>query len=73
MMPEPQSKIGDPGRRRTCWRQMDVLRAINAAKQAGLQDYRVEVAPDGTVSIVVGAPAGSEKRKRRKLNPPAML
>ncbi|AKH42404.1 hypothetical protein WYH_01363 [Croceibacterium atlanticum] len=52
---------------------MDVLRAINAAKQAGLQDYRVEVAPDGTVSIVVGAPAGSEKRKRRKLNPPAML
>lgn len=44
------------------WRQADVKRAINAAEQAGLQHYRVEIAPDGTLSIVVGAasPEGSE-------------
>ena len=39
------------------WGQADVKRAIAAAEQAGLQCYRVEVAPDGTISIVVGAPA----------------
>ena len=39
------------------WRQSDVKRAVAAAEQAGLQSYRVEVAPDGTISIVVGAPA----------------
>lgn len=39
------------------WRQSDVKRAIVAAEQAGLRAYRVEVAPDGTISIVVGAPS----------------
>jgi hypothetical protein len=39
------------------WRQSDVKRAVAAAEQAGLEAYRVEVAPDGTISIVVGAPA----------------
>lgn len=39
------------------WRQSDVKRAIAAAEQAGLESYRVEIAPDGTISIVVGAPA----------------
>jgi hypothetical protein len=39
------------------WRQNDVKRAVAAAKQAGLQSYRVEIAPDGTISIIVGAPS----------------
>lgn len=38
------------------WRQADVKRAIAAAGKAGLQNYRVEIAPDGTISIVVGTP-----------------
>jgi hypothetical protein len=43
------------GRGRTHWRQADVKRAIGAAEKAGLRSYRVEIAPDGTISIVVGA------------------
>jgi hypothetical protein len=39
------------------WRQSEVKRAIAAAEQAGLDAYRVEVAPDGTISIIVGSPA----------------
>lgn len=44
------------------WRQSDVKRAIDAAQKAELSSYRVEIAPDGTISIVVGIPpqAGSE-------------
>lgn len=42
---------------RVHWRQADVKRAIAAAEQAGLQHYRVEIAPDGTLAIVVGGPA----------------
>lgn len=38
------------------WRQSDIKRMISAAEQAGLESYRVEVAPDGTLSIIVGAP-----------------
>ena len=36
------------------WRQADVKRAIAAAEKAGLRNYRVEIAPDGTISIIVG-------------------
>jgi hypothetical protein len=39
------------------WRQSDVRRAIAAAEKAGLTSYRVEIAPDGTISIVVGMPS----------------
>jgi hypothetical protein len=35
------------------WRELDVQRAISAAEKAGLNLYRVELAPDGTISIVV--------------------
>ena len=42
--------------RRGRWRQSDVKRAIAAAEQAELQAYRVEIALDGTISIVVGGP-----------------
>jgi hypothetical protein len=38
------------------WRQSEVKRMIAAAEQAGLESYRVELAPDGTLSIIVGAP-----------------
>jgi len=34
----------------------DVQRAIAAAQQAGLTSYRVEIAPDGTIAIIVGTP-----------------
>lgn len=37
------------------WRERQVQRAIAAARKARLQNYRVEIAPDGTVTIVVGA------------------
>ena len=43
-------------RGRGAWRQADVRRAIAAAEKAGLPSYRVEIAPDGTITIVVGAP-----------------
>lgn len=37
------------------WREADVKRALNAAEKARLRSYRVDIAPDGTISIVVGA------------------
>ena len=36
------------------WRDADLKRAIAVAEKAGLQSYRVEIAADGTISIVVG-------------------
>ena len=57
----PEDAAAQPGhdepQRKPRWRQSDVKRAIVAAEQAGLRAYRVEVAPDGTISIVVGAPS----------------
>ncbi len=44
-------------RDRARWRQTDVKRALAAAEQAGLESYRVEIAPDGTIAIIVGSPA----------------
>jgi hypothetical protein len=41
---------------KTRGRQADVRRAIAAAEKAGLRSYRVEIAFDGTISIVVGSP-----------------
>jgi len=52
MTPEAGRKGALVGRGR--WRQADVKRAIGAAEQAGLRFYRVDIAPDGTISIVVG-------------------
>ena len=62
MMPEAageQANASSP-RRKTNWRQADIRRAISAAEQAGLKSYRVEIGTDGTVSIIVGAPAESD-------------
>ena len=36
------------------WRDADLERAIAVAEQADLRAYRVEIAPDGTISIIVG-------------------
>jgi hypothetical protein len=51
----PEGAAGQSGRKKR-WRQADVERAVAAAEQAGLESYRVEVAPDGTISVIVGMP-----------------
>jgi hypothetical protein len=43
-----------------------VKRAIPAATQAGLECYRVEIARDGTISIIVGEPADEAPADHRK-------
>ena len=48
--------LWDETRAKAPWRQVDVARAITAAEKAGLIGYRVEIGPDGTIAIVVGAP-----------------
>ena len=50
-----ESSMGEGGRK--AWRASDVTRAIRAAEKAGLSTYRVEIAPDGTISIVAGPTA----------------
>lgn len=40
-------------RPRHAWREIDLRRALMAARCAKLRNYRVEIAPDGTISIVV--------------------
>lgn len=40
--------------RRGHWREKDLQRAIGVAKRSGLSAYRVEIAPDGTIAIIVG-------------------
>lgn len=52
---EPPAHDGNK-REKAPWRQSDIKRMIAAAEQAGLVSYRVEAAPDGTLSIIVGAP-----------------
>ena len=39
---------------RGIWREPDLRRALAVVGSARLRDYRVEIAPDGTISIVVG-------------------
>jgi hypothetical protein len=49
---------GDPAELR--WSEDDVERAIAAAERAGLASYRIEIAPDGTIAIVVCTPDAPE-------------
>ncbi len=35
------------------WRDVDLKRAIKVAEKSGLGSYRIEIAPDGTISIIV--------------------
>lgn len=53
---------GDGKGRRGHWRERDLRRALLVARRAGLADYRVEIATDGTISIVV---TGRKARTRR--------
>jgi len=53
-MAEPLPSDDDTADQR--WREADLARAIAAAEKAGLRAYRVEIAPDGTIAIVVGIP-----------------
>jgi hypothetical protein len=39
------------------WRDEELKRAISVAEEAGLKSYRIEIAPDGTITIFVGDPA----------------
>ena len=52
----PEKADTSSARSRSRWRKADVERAIAAAERAGLRGYRIEIAPDGTVTIVVGEP-----------------
>jgi hypothetical protein len=45
------------GHKAACWRDADLKRAIAIAEESGLRSYRVEIGPDGTISIIVGEPA----------------
>jgi hypothetical protein len=49
--PEPDENAG---KSRTGWCDTDLKRAIAVAEEAGLRSYRVEIAPDGTIAIIVG-------------------
>ena len=46
-------------RRKSDWRKVEVERAIAAAEQAGLESYRLEIEPNGTISIIVGESSGT--------------
>ena len=37
--------------------QTDATRATRAAMKAGVRDFRIDIAPDGTISIIVGSSA----------------
>lgn len=52
----PEEPPPDDTRPDARWRETEVERAIAAAERAGLRAYRVEIAPDGTIAIVVGNP-----------------
>lgn len=42
------------------WLEEDLKRVIGAAEGAGLRSYRIEIAPDGTIALVVGTQAETE-------------
>lgn len=67
LMPNTTDIAGATPVRKRPWRQADVRRAIGAAQQAGLERYRVEIGPDGTIAIVVGvaSPEGAVEAFRQ--------
>ena len=51
---DASASLGDPAHATPGqWDDNDVKRAIRLAQEAGLASYRVEIAPDGTITIVV--------------------
>lgn len=61
VMPLDMRSSGSSHKRRS-WRSHDLQRALAAARKAGLERYRVEIAPDGTIAIVVGFETGRARR-----------
>lgn len=59
MADESASPEMDPFRTGQDWRESDLKRAIAVAEEAGLRAYRVEIAPDGTITIIVGNEAAA--------------
>lgn len=56
----------DHGTGAVTWDEADVRRAVAAATQAGLEDFRIEIAPDGTIAIVVGSPDPGDPSSRTR-------
>ena len=56
-MPEKNSSAAETGRK-AAWRKADLKRAIGVAEEAGLKSYRIEIAPDGTITIIVDGAEG---------------
>lgn len=54
---DKQESDKDGSSQRPDWHEEDIARAIAIAKEAGLTSYRVEIASDGTISIIVGEPS----------------
>lgn len=57
---EPLNSAPGASRRHPPSIEGDVKRAVDAANEAGLSAYRVEIDPDGTISLVVGMPENGE-------------
>jgi hypothetical protein len=53
-LPEEPVAKSEQGQGEATWRDADLKRAIAVAEKSGLQSYRVEITPDGTILIVVG-------------------
>lgn len=45
--------MGKPAR----FHEADLKRAVNVARKANIRDYRVNIMPDGTISLIVGTTA----------------
>ena len=43
--------------KRALFKQSDMTRAFKCAREAGYDDVRVDVSPDGTMSVIVGSAA----------------
>ncbi|WAT17664.1 hypothetical protein OZN62_12205 [Aurantiacibacter sp. MUD11] len=56
--PEDNGRARPRGPYRRQWSERDLRRAIAIAKRAGLCRFRVEITPEGTISLVVGARPG---------------
>ena len=52
MAPTPRS--------RNLFKRNDLRRAVRSAQEAGLTVRRVDVSQEGTISVIVGEPAGNE-------------
>ncbi len=54
----PTATSSGPERGKTAWRKADLKRALSVAQEAGLTSYRVEISPDGMITIIVDGADG---------------